>query len=247
MNTPDNLLTWHPLKTPSCLTRNTIHVIQLDLAAQEHPAMPLDYLSNTELERYRGIRNILQARRYLVSRIYLREVLSAYQGCKPGDIRFEVATGGKPYISSPPGNLHFNLTHTADMALVALSHDFPVGVDLEQIRSVDEKVRIARRVFSASDLEKLEQAPTSGQSELFFKLWTMMEARQKATGVGVFAPKLGSGQVGVQQLSIMDEYCAAVAWDKNSSQPDIYLFTYTPGLSDRYHSKSKNRGTLSNE
>ena len=87
--------------------------------------------------------------------------------------------GGKPYF---PGHedLHFNLSHSGDLALCALD-GAPVGVDVQLVR--EWRPSLPRRVCSGLELAWLE-----GQPELwpaFTLLWVLKEARAKESGRGL--------------------------------------------------------------
>lgn len=89
------------------------------------------------------------------------------------------AREGKPY--SPSCLLHFNLSHSGEYVLLAVS-SCNVGADIEQHGRMTEKV--ARRVFTPAELKWLEQEP----EERFTVLWTLKEAVTKALGRGLYLP-----------------------------------------------------------
>lgn len=89
---------------------------------------------------------------------------------------------GKPFLKDHP-HLHFNLSHSGKWAVCVLS-DAPVGVDVEQIRSVDT-VRLAKRWLPENQAAELKTCPPSEQTERFFKFWTQRESLLKAQGVGL--------------------------------------------------------------
>jgi len=87
--------------------------------------------------------------------------------------------GGKPYF---PGreDLHFNLSHSGDLALCALD-SAPVGADIQVVRTW--RPALPGRVCSPGELAWLE-----GQSDrqaAFTLLWTLKEARAKESGRGL--------------------------------------------------------------
>jgi 4'-phosphopantetheinyl transferase len=83
------------------------------------------------------------------------------------------------------GRLHFNVSHSGGLALVAITTICPVGVDLEEIRSLRYDLEIAKRFFTTSESAKLESLPVTDRPLAFFSLWTRKEAWLKAKGVGI--------------------------------------------------------------
>lgn len=144
------------------------------------------WLSTAEREHMQGMQNGDVARRFLATRILLRSVLSQALGCDPQSLDFVIADGGKPYLSLPDSSLKFNLSHSGDYALVGVSSNLEVGVDIEMIRSQPKALQLAMRVLPESDVERLKQIPANQAEAAFFELWTAYEARQKAVGQGVF-------------------------------------------------------------
>lgn len=81
---------------------------------------------------------------------------------------------------------HISLSHTGSVSVLAVS-DRPVGVDLETIRDVPEA--IAGRFFPPTFQTELAAASHLKRAELFFLLWTRLEAALKADGRGLNAPR----------------------------------------------------------
>ena len=74
---------------------------------------------------------------------------------------------GKPCLQEHP-HWHFNLSHSGEWAVCALS-DAPIGVDIEQWRSMDYE-RLARRWFSPGEVQALTELPLSERQSFFFRL-----------------------------------------------------------------------------
>jgi 4'-phosphopantetheinyl transferase len=125
----------------------------------------------------------------------LRRVLERYEGVSElPEGALSPARRGKPElapgIAAPP--LAFNLAHSGELALVAVTGGAAVGVDLEQLRPIQEARAIARRYFAAQELADLEpHLGSGGADEVFLRHWTLKEAYLKATGEGL-ARGLGS-------------------------------------------------------
>ncbi len=199
-----------------------IHLWQLVLSDDRQASE--SRLDQDELIRYQNFSGPVQARRYLVSRCVLRQILAGYLGVAPEKMKYSVQLGGKPFIASPDCDLQFNLTHTGDVGLLAVSRVMAVGVDIEQIRPMKLKHAIARRVFDSTEAKSLADMAKDQQDEYFFQLWTSMEARQKCRGSGIFGDKVGNQSVGIHQFIPMPGYCAAVAWEDPGIQPSLRFF-----------------------
>ncbi|MBI5815643.1 MAG: 4'-phosphopantetheinyl transferase superfamily protein [Nitrospinae bacterium] len=103
-------------------------------------------------------------------------------GRDPEEIRL-VKTNefGRPFIS---GNFDFNLSHSGQIAVCAISSTCRLGVDVEIVRDVD--ISGFERYFSADEMESVKKA----QDPLarFFRIWTMKESAIKADGRGLSIP-----------------------------------------------------------
>ena len=85
----------------------------------------------------------------------------------PAAITFSYGDKGKPELDAEAGagRLHFNLTHSGDLALIALTTFAPVGVDIEHIDRRRDYVAVARRVLSEGEQASLRGIPGPQASE----------------------------------------------------------------------------------
>jgi len=119
----------------------------------------------------------------------LRDLLGRYLQTQPSQINFVYNAFGKPDLSPEFGNrLTFNLSHSAGLALIAIATASNVGVDLEYIRAQSDCADIARRFFSAAEVDYLIALPSHLYAEAFFSCWTKKEAYLKACGEGLAIP-----------------------------------------------------------
>ena len=145
-------------------------------------------LSPDERTRSARFRSERDRQRFIVARGALRELLGRHLGIQPGDIRFEYNANGKPALSADFGSrLRFNLSHSADLALIAIARDVDVGVDVERISEGprSEYAEIARCFFSAAEVEELCSVPPPLYARAFFTCWTKHEACIKARGEAI--------------------------------------------------------------
>jgi len=211
-----------PFTVTNSIDTGEIHLWQLDLSDIQQTSESC--LDQDEQTRFYGFAGPVQARRYLASRCAMRRIIGKYLGSEPLDVEFSTQQGGKPVIASVDNDLHFNLTHTGDVGLLAVARRMAVGIDIEQIRSMKHKHSIARRTFEPTEVETLAETPEQKQDATFFRLWTCMEARQKCKGHGIFGSKVSSQSVGIHQFVPMPGYCAAVAWEDLSVRPSMRFF-----------------------
>lgn len=121
--------------------------------------------------------------RYVAAHAILRRLLGDYLHVEPASFLFEIAERGKPSLPGHP--LHFNLSHTNDQGLLAVTRVAEVGVDIERLDRKLDRAGIAERFFSRAEADDLASLPEAEQVEAFGNLWTRKEAWLKATGIGI--------------------------------------------------------------
>lgn len=146
-------------------------------------------LSPDERNRSARFRFARDRQRFITARGVLRGLLGRYLGTRPDQIRFTYNAFGKPELSAEFGSrLRFNLSHSGDLALIAITTDAAIGVDLERIRPQPDYGAIARSVFSAAEVDQLNSLPSHLYAQAFFNCWTRKEAYVKARGEGLAMP-----------------------------------------------------------
>jgi len=127
---------------------------------------------------------------FIAARSALRRILGAYLGADPARLRFSYSDHGKPYLDETqnPCQLHFNLSHSHHLGLIAFHRGGPLGVDIEYMRSDLALEELARRCFSPREYEALRALPPEQQMEAFFTCWARKEAYIKAHGMGLSLP-----------------------------------------------------------
>jgi len=116
------------------------------------------------------------------ARALLRSTLAAYLGCEPPEVEFSYSDNGKPSI--PDSELTFNLSHSRDLLLIAVSAGRRIGIDIEHVRENVRMDDIASRWFAPEERARFQQA--ADPQPVFFDIWTKKEAYVKATGGGIF-------------------------------------------------------------
>ncbi len=166
----------------SRLDGEDVHVWKLKLSGSLH-GLSVSMLSEEEVEKVNRLRSPELRAWALSMRVQLRELLSLYLNLKPIDIRFQQAEFGKPSIINSA--LSFNVSHSADVALVAVSLCRELGVDVEQWRELDNLEGLVQRNFSRDEKHQWLSVSNEQKQQTFFNIWTCKEAFIKATGRGL--------------------------------------------------------------
>lgn len=125
-------------------------------------------------------------RRFTIARAMLRIILARYLNLSPQDLAFATNSYGKPYLIHPT-RIQFNLSHSHDLALLAIGQDTPLGVDIEFFSS-RPFAGMSKIMFSPQEIQEYTQVPTSMRSLSFFHIWAQKEAFIKACGMGLSYP-----------------------------------------------------------
>lgn len=130
--------------------------------------------------------------RHTVAHALLRHLLSCYcssdSSVSPESLRFSTTHAGKPSLQFPATPLQFNLTHSEDRALLAVSSGFALGVDIEKVRTNIEALAISQHYFFGSERDDIARASDAARAETFFRYWVAKEAVLKAQGIGLGFP-----------------------------------------------------------
>ena len=138
----------------------------------------------------------------------LRDVLAAYLEVPPEAVRLVTGEHGKPELAG--GELHFNLSHSGGVGLVAVSRERPVGVDVERIEARRNVLALAERALGAEGASAVRAAPDADRAAVFHRAWARREAVAKCAGTGLSTrPPHASRQV--IDLDVGEDYAAALA------------------------------------
>lgn len=164
------------------------------LARLDGSPTPESSLSAGERARARRFRAEADRHRFAASHAALRVILAGYLGCDPLALNFDLGPRGKPGL--PGSGIEFNLSHSGDLAVVAVTRGRRVGVDVERLRPTFERDGIVARFFSPSERAEFAALPDGLHLDAFFRVWTCKEAYIKAIGTGL-ATELDSFSVAV--------------------------------------------------
>ena len=182
---------WGILREPMKFLGAEVHVWRVSL---EQPPRSLERLLATlsldEKERAERFHFDRDRNRFIAARGTLRSILGGYLSREPAEIRFCYGEHGKPFLEREIAGdkLRFNVSHSHELALFAVTEGRDLGVDLEWIRPDVAEEGIAERFFSADEVRVLRGLPAEIQGEAFFNCWTRKEAYIKAIGEGLSMP-----------------------------------------------------------
>jgi len=169
-----------PITPPYQLTNNEIHLWMVNptqIAATPELRALLSESEKQKVDRYRLDKAKHTA---LITRAFLRLLLSQYGPLAPPAWQFSISSLGKPEIQDTPLPLRFNLSHNDELIICALCLDNDIGCDIENRGRKISVNAIAKRFFSAQEAQQIKAAP-----DRFFEYWTLKEAFVKATGLGI--------------------------------------------------------------
>ena len=199
-------------------------------------------LSNCESQRAARFVYRHDRRRYIFFHGALRTILGAYTHVQPHLLEFSQNKYGKPFILTRDNSckLQFSLSHSKDIALIAITRDREVGVDVEYIRPMQDAREITRKYFSCVERRIMLQLEDDVFNEMFFVCWTQKEAFIKAIGRGFSfsldqftVPIFGSnkkvncresGAWRYESFTVHPGYVGALASKKGSGQLDCFKF-----------------------
>ena len=146
----------------------------------------------SRLERLLSPEERLEARRFhrpadrlrsVAARATLRRILAAYLQERPQALRLATGASGKPYLDG----LQFNLSHAGDLALVAVSKEKRIGVDIERLRELPAMQVVLSYIFTVEERSFVESHSGEHRTRAFFLIWNRREAAAKALGLDLLA------------------------------------------------------------
>lgn len=187
--------------------RDHVDVLRIELAVTESAVQQArGALTPDELTRADRLRWSEPRRRFIVTRCALRELLGRLLEIPPPEVPLTVRQNGKPCLQTgdSPANAdqfvyapseisgqstandwEFSVSHSADVALIAISKGRLLGIDVEAMEPRDDGMRLAQRFFSLTESAALAGLPIELQQPGFYHVWTSKEAYLKGTGEGM--------------------------------------------------------------
>src|SRR5258706_4264583 len=173
------------------LSPDQIHVRRVPLNQNPELLSELnEVLSPDERARAERFRFDKDRNQFIESRAVLRPLLGRYLNVSPNELAFAFSAHGKPALANglSDSGLRFNLSRRDGLALIAVTRNRGIGIDVELVRADLPVVEIAEVRFSENELAILRSLPESQQDAGFYNCWTRKEAYVKARGEGFSFP-----------------------------------------------------------
>ncbi len=182
-----NQTRWTRPSGSSALKTNEVHVwkASLDVAPSRldtfrHALSPEEY-SRSQTYRFPDDR-----RHFVVARGLLRTILARYLRADPKELCFAISETGKPELHPDLyAETRFSLSRCGEYALIAVTRDCDVGVDIEQLSTEYPVDSVAELFFSDQERHRFRSLPECLRSRAFFACWCRKEAMVKALGYGL--------------------------------------------------------------
>jgi 4'-phosphopantetheinyl transferase len=146
-----------------------------------------DVLSAAERARAARFGNPLLRDLYVIGRAALRTVLAAVLGTTPESVAIVRGARGRPQLDAA-ATLDFNVSHTGDVALIGVTREGRIGVDIERADRTINVAGIARKFLTPAERNRLSALDADAARRDVLRLWTCKEAMSKATGDALSAP-----------------------------------------------------------
>ncbi len=179
-------LHWREINSNHFTSPGTVHlgIASLD---EEDQVQFNHLLSDQERTRAARLKNKDAANRQVIARGILRLVLGRVLQMKPTALQFSANPYGKPDLSLPSNSgISFNIAHSANLIIFAITKGNQVGVDVEIIDRKRDFSTLSSLVFSPEEQAKLTYS--CDPINAFYTLWTAKEAILKAAGRGFSFP-----------------------------------------------------------
>ena len=145
---------------------------------EETAAAVMAMMDETRRRRVADIAGEDDRKRTVAGELLARQMLAARLGCPEKDVPLSWDELGKPSVERE--GVYVSVSHSGAWA-VCVTADAPVGVDVEVVRSAQEK--FMRRVCSQQEMACIRPGD-DGDCRRFWEIWTAKEALFKLTGRG---------------------------------------------------------------
>ncbi|MEY3898361.1 MAG: hypothetical protein RLZZ214_3882 [Verrucomicrobiota bacterium] len=162
----------------------TVHIVSPAAISRESAVA---CLTPEEILRAGRFRFETDAVHWMACRAHLRIILGDAIQLPPRDVPLIVSDYGKPALASPYQALHFNLSHCHDLAVIALTLDGPVGIDLEATARAADLLECESTFCHPAEILSLPDEKKERARQLL-RIWTAKEALLKALGTGLSHP-----------------------------------------------------------
>lgn len=186
MNDEIDVVGWRRMAETPSLEEGDVFVWRVGLGVGEgEECAARALLSPDEAARCDRFKFAHLRRRYAVARAALRRILGTVLGMAPESVRFEYGVHDKPALAGTDGGVVFNVSHSGDLALIAVGRCAELGVDVEYMKRERACREIAVRFFAHEEIEAMDAMRGDAYVRAFYRCWTRKEAFVKARGGGL--------------------------------------------------------------
>ncbi len=166
-----------------------VTLVRLSLTATDSECRQLAALLAAEEQERAGRRLPDVRRRAVVSRGRLRQLLGRLLALPPQAVPLATNPHGKPVLSGRHADaITFNVSHSGDEGLIAVTRQVPVGIDLEIVKPTQDAAwarLMAGTIFAAEELAHWQTLPEHQTAAAVLDAWVAKEAIFKAAGTGI--------------------------------------------------------------
>lgn len=171
--------------------RSILHIWRIPLQVRADRIENLGKVLSQE-ERERASRFVTQrlSTRFSVCRAAVRVVLADYMSVIPRKVQFFHTDKGKPYVkgTGTGRELRFNVSHSEDVAVLGITWQREIGIDVEAKREIGHVEQLVDRCLGPLEKKAFRRRERASTSDLFLRYWTHKEAYLKAIGEGLQIP-----------------------------------------------------------
>lgn len=190
-----------------------IHLYYTYLSEENHENLLQNSLAKFPIDfqqRIKKFRRWQDAQFSLLGRVMLFKGIEEVKKQNYDNREIKYTTHNKPYFED--SLIEFNISHSGEIVVCALSDDDQMGIDIEVITNIelnDFKSQMTQKEWRTVN-------DSQNQQETFFKYWTQKEAVIKAHGHGLSLP-LKSFEISDNTTKINGQlfYLKEVQIDKN--------------------------------
>jgi Phosphopantetheinyl transferase len=162
-----------------------IYIYYSYLSEENHEILLENYLlkfSKEYQDKIKRFRRWQDAQLSLLGRILLLKGIEEAGLFCPPDKEIKYTKCNKPYFED--NLIQFNISHSGEIVVCALSHENEIGIDIEIVTDVE----IDDFKFLMTEMEWDKISSSNNKKSVFFDYWTQKEAVIKAHGHGLTIP-----------------------------------------------------------
>ncbi len=144
------------------------------------------FLNQCEINQATSYANSQRRAQWIISRAVLKLLIESKTNIQANAISLLTRDSGKPCLDSNENiRCEFNLSHSQNTAVIAISMHHPIGIDIQFWRPSIKPEEFSKRFFSTEEHQVICSLSSQAKIDAFYQLWTRKEALFKAIGDGI--------------------------------------------------------------